>query len=316
MTAPASAPARGFRERFVAYKDLAKLEMFYPFLAVPLVWTLLESEVANDSTTLVIVVLAVVVVVGVRTAESALDDVAGIRDGIDTFNYEQPSSDRRRTRKPLLDNRLTEQQAINYARIALIASLASFVAAGIIVDFDPLWAPIAAVVAAFAVVAYSWGPKLSYIGAQELIAVLGVAAVVCVTYAYATGGLTWSAAIEGLLLGLWLDQTVVLANLHDLEGDRRAGRGTMAVRLAARPYQRYVIAVFALAWTLLLAAVILGELPWWLLLLQIPVVALQVRILVVGIRHDDPLSGWRLGRRTFPIAWMTLVVANLIAFHW
>lgn len=301
-------------ERLRAYKDLAKLTEWGAFLSVPLVWSALDPDDRTTAFALGLLALSLVAQVGFRTAESALDDIAGVRDGIDIVNYAEASEHRVRARKPLLDGRLTEEQAKGYAYFAIGVAVAAFLAGLAIADFDPIWVPFAAAGAAFLVVTYSAGPKLSYHGGQEVVVISGLAVTTWCTYAVIEGSLSGAVATEGLLLGTWLMLPVTFANLHDVEGDRQAGRGTMAVRLSPEGNRRYTLALAALSGAILLAGIALDALPWWVVLFLVPCIAIQARALRAGLWRGQPLLARRLCHLAYRIGWLGLFCANLVAF--
>jgi len=305
----------GIRRRIVAYKDLAKLTEWGAFLSVPLVWSLLDSHHWTAPRTFAILLLSLATQAGVRTAESALDDVAGVRDGIDVVNYAEASPHRARGRKPLLDMRLTEAQARRYAYTAAATGVVAFVIAFAVAGFAPFWAPLTAAFAATLVVTYSWGPKLSYHGGQELIVISGVAVSVITTFGLIEHSLTWPPVIEGLIMGIWLMQPVTFANMHDLDGDRQAGRQTMAVRLSAAANRRYILALFGLAWTIFVAALATGQLRWWFVLCLVPCMAIQSRALRAGVWGENFLLARRACHLAYRIGFVGFFCANLIQFH-
>ena len=310
----ASVPTtHGFRERLIAYKDLAKLEIFDVYLTVPLAASLLSSEELGHGSSIAILVLTLAAQVGVLTAACALDDVAGVRDGIDTFNYAQDAQLRKRKRKPLLDNRLTERQALRYAYLAGGAGVAALVAAYAIADFEPRWMLLLAAAVVAVVLFYSWGPKLSYIGGQELVVVLALTFTLAGTYALLTGGMTWTVVLEGLLLGFWLMQLTAFANMHDREGDMRAKRVTMAVRLEPSKYSRYLTALFVLGLAVLAIGLVTEELPWELAPLIVPNLVLQWRAFRAGVLRGDGLLARATSLNVLRVGWLGLLLANLIA---
>lgn len=299
--------------QFGAYKDLAKLVEFGAFLLAPVAWSLLPHHDATAWRPTAIVALMLLVVVGVRTAESALDDVAGIRDGIDAVNYANVSQLRARKRKPILDGRLTESQALGYAAEAVTCAGVALLAAAALARFSTWWPVAVAIVMGAAVVGYSWGPRLSYRpGGQEFVVILGLTGMLCATYGMATGGdLTARVVVEGLILGVWLMQPVTFANVHDRDGDRQAGRKTMAVKLSPRGHRAYVLGLIALGWALAVGGA-LTVLPWWLLLLTLPAIALQASAAVAVSADRDPLRARRNCHRAYRVGAAGIVVANLI----
>lgn len=311
---PSAGPTtHGFKERLIAYKDLAKLEIFDIYLTVPLAASLLTADQLGNGDSIPILLLMLFTQLGVLTAACALDDVAGVRDGIDTVTYGQDSALRKRKRKPLLDNRLIERQALRYAYTAAGIGVVCCAAAYVVADFDPSWAPLLAAAIVVAVLFYSWGPKLSYIGGQELVVVLGVTFTLAGTYSLLTGGMTWTVVLEGLLLGVWLMQLTAFANLHDREGDAHANRVTMAVRLDPSKYDRYLTSLYVLGLTALVAGLVTEELPWQLLPLLVPNLVLQGIAFRAGVLGDDGLRARATSLAVLRIGLVAIFVANLIA---
>jgi 1,4-dihydroxy-2-naphthoate octaprenyltransferase len=311
---PSAGPTtHGFKERLIAYKDLAKLEIFDVYLTVPLAASLLTADQFGTAESIAILVLMLFTQIGVVTAACALDDVAGIRDGIDTYTYGQDSNLRPLKRKPLVNNRLTEAQAIRYAYIAAGVGVACVAAAYAVADFEPRWAPLMVVAIVTCVLFYSWGPKLSYIGGQEFVVVLGVTFTLAGTYALLTGGMTWTVVLEGLLLGIWLMQLTAFANQHDREGDKRANRVTMAVRLDPSTYNRYLTTLYVLSLVTLAIGLVTEELPWELAPLAIPALVIQWIAFNAGVMRGDGLRARALSLTVLRAGWVALFVANLVA---
>ena len=124
--------------------------------------------------------------------------------------------------------------------------------------------------------------------------------------------MTWTVVLEGLVLGIWLMQLTAFANLHDREGDGRAGRVTMAVRLEPAAYRRYLIALFVLGLAVLVAGLVTGELPWQLAPLLIPALAMQWTAFRAGVLNDDGLRGRATSLNVLRLGWAALFVANLV----
>jgi 1,4-dihydroxy-2-naphthoate octaprenyltransferase len=125
---------------------------------------------------------------------------------------------------------------------------------------------------------YTGGPRpLGYLGLGDVLVVIffGPVAVAGTHYVQS---LSWSttAIVAGLAPGLLSTALLVVNNLRDVETDRNAGKGTLAVRLGrrfAKTEFAAAVVVAALvppllwwtgrapAWTLLASAVCLGALP-------------------------------------------------------
>jgi 1,4-dihydroxy-2-naphthoate octaprenyltransferase len=302
----------GLRERLIAYKDLAKLDFFDVYLSVPLAWTLLDTAQAGEPRSFGLLALMLVFNVGYLAAACVLDDVEGIRDGIDTVNYDPSDALRKRKRKPLIDDRLTERQAVRFALACVIASTLAGTGAFLLAGAEPWWfVPLALAMMAMAL-NYSWGLKLSYVGGQELVIILGSTLNLCLMFAIVDGTMTWTVVVEGALLGFWLMQLTSFANVNDREGDRQAGRMTIPARLSVRGAQRFTAGLYALGWVVLATGVAAGALPWWLLALQLPCVALQLVALREGIGRRDWLAARFACIRVYRLGWLSLLVANLV----
>ncbi|HEV7806228.1 MAG TPA: prenyltransferase [Solirubrobacteraceae bacterium] len=300
------------RERLIAYKDLAKLDVFDAYLCVPLAWTLLDGAQAVQPRTIALLVLLLLFNVGYLAAASALDDVQGVRDGIDIVNYSESGVLRKRKRKPLLDHRLSERQALRFSWTCVAASLLAAAAAFALAGAEPWWFAPLVVGTILLAINYSWGLKLSYLGGQDFVVIFGFALNFNVMMVLLTGGLSWIAVVEGVLLGCWLMHVGSWANNNDREGDLQARRMTSAARLSERGAQRYTAGLYVLGWAVLVAGVATGTLPWWFLPLQIPALAMQIAALRVGIGERNNLAARLAAMRSHRLGWAGLAVANLI----
>jgi 1,4-dihydroxy-2-naphthoate octaprenyltransferase len=302
----------GLRERLIAYKDLGKLEFVDVYFGVPLAWTLLAGTHAAQARTFGLLALMLVFNVALVAATEALDDVQGIRDGSDSVNYDESATLRKRKRKPLLDERLTERQALRFAWTCGLAAIVAGAGAFVLAGAEPWWfAPLAAALMVL-VLNYSWGLKLSYHGGQELVVIVGGALNLCLMYAVVDGGLTWAVVVEGLLLGLWLMHVAEFANLNDREGDRQARRMTFTARLSIDGAYRFTVGLHALGWVVLAVGLGSGALPWWFLPLQLPCLAMQLVALRLAIVRGNWLAARLASIRVYRLGWLGLIVSNLI----
>lgn len=101
---------------------------------------------------------------------------------------------------------------------------------------------------------YTGGPRpIGYLGLGELFVWLffGVVAVVG-TYYLQTGSVGSAAVLLGALTGMPAAAVLVVNNTRDIEGDREAGKRTLAVRFGLRfarvEYAMLVLAPFLLVW--------------------------------------------------------------------
>ena len=126
------------------------------------------------------------------------------------------------------------------------------------------------------------------------------------------GELNRTVVFEAYLIGTLLSQVTLFSMVHDKAVDAAAGRRTLAVRLSLRGYKVAVIAWFATGWAVAITGFAVGALDGWVLLAWLPVFALQVWQLVLGLYHADPLSARQLGWHVFDVAFVTFIVANLL----
>jgi 1,4-dihydroxy-2-naphthoate octaprenyltransferase len=124
-------------------------------------------------------------------------------------------------------------------------------------------------------VAYTGGPyPLGYHGLGDLFVfvffgVLGV----CGAYYLQAGTLTLTALFASVPIGLLCTNILVVNNLRDIDTDRTAGKGTLAVRIGReatrRQYTLFLLISYTIPLTLWQAGVTWG-LTFWLPLLTVP----------------------------------------------
>jgi 1,4-dihydroxy-2-naphthoate octaprenyltransferase len=122
---------------------------------------------------------------------------------------------------------------------------------------------------------YSFGARLSYVGACEAVTFLALTATVLFPYGLLTGTLTTRVTAQSILLGLWMLQIALFSNTQDAAGDREAGRLTLAARSAPAVNQRVIALVFAASWALTAVTLATGVLEWWTAPLLAPAWLLQ-----------------------------------------
>lgn len=131
------------------------------------------------------------------------------------------------------------------------------------------------VLSVLAGVAYTGGPyPLGYHGLGDLFVFLffGVLAV-CGTYFLQVGSLSLTALVASVPIGLLCTNILVVNNLRDIETDRAAGKGTLAVRIGReatrRQYALFLLISYTIPLTLWQVGAIWG-LTFWLPLLTVP----------------------------------------------
>jgi 1,4-dihydroxy-2-naphthoate octaprenyltransferase len=307
--APA-APARGTA---AAYARLAKLDIYDYYIGLPLVWAMLVPATRWEPGVLGLLVLILAAEIAVVAAMVAFDDVTGYRDGSDAANYGSDAARRRLARKPLVAGTLTEEQALRFARWATVLSVALWALVAAFAPHRPLWALILAAVCVAASVQYSWGLKISYRGFQEVFLIgLGIGWVL-VPYGLLTGEVTGFVLVQALLFGFGPMLFGLYSNTNDIEGDRGAGRVTVAAVVPPRLNTAFIIAMTAAESMLIHGAAVAGIAPWWFPFVMAPILVMRVTQLVIGFVRGDILRARRIAIHTHRVTVVLLITANLAA---
>lgn len=296
--------------KFVAFVQLGKLRIVELWVGLPLAWSLLTAPQDGLAASFVLLALALLAIVCTIAAALALDDVGGLRDGIDLANH--GAAGRYAVRKPLLDGRLTEREALAFAAVMATIAVGALGASTLIAPAAPWWLPLLWVAVLVMAVNYSVGLKLSYVGGCELINLVATGATLIFPFALISGSVTAIALAESLLIGLWMVQIVVFSNSQDAAGDRAGQRMTVAARASAAGNRRFIVAVFAVSVAVAGGSIVVGVLPWWFALVLTPAWAAQVVQLRCGLARADWLAARRLGFRAFRLGALGLLVGNLI----
>lgn len=304
-----------FEERFDVYRKLSKLDLIPEvYLGIPIAWSLLGPQLAFSWRTGLLLGLALVAEVATFAMAVTLDDIQGKRDGVDRFNYLK--SDRAGLRKlelkPLLQGRLSETQALRFAVIAGTIAFSTCFLAYALMDFRPAWLLPAALVIGALAVQYSFGLKVSYRGIGEVTLLVATASGLCLPFVLLTGQLHGTSLFEGLLFGVWMLQISMFSNTHDAEGDRRAGRLTVAARTSARGNRIFLASIFVLGYAILALADYLGSMSSWFWLTLIPFFILQVKEVHAGLIRHDPLLARAIALKAFRIGSAILFVTNIL----
>jgi 1,4-dihydroxy-2-naphthoate octaprenyltransferase len=304
-------PRRPGRAKLAAFVELGKLRIFELWLGVPLAWSLLTPTQRGEATTWVVLVLAVVVEMGTTSSALALDDVAGFRDGVDAANHQD--TDRYGVNKPLLDGRLMEQDALRFAWSAVVIALFGLACAIAIAPHLPWWEPVMTLATIALALNYSYGVRLSYIGGCEAVTLLTLVATVIFPFGLLHGGVTDPAAVCAALVGLWMLQISLFSNTQDADGDREAGRLTLAARVKLVSNLRVIAATFAFSGALTAVALVTRVLPPIATALLVPCWVWQLRQLRAGLSDGNWLCARELGFQVFRLGVGALFLANLLA---
>ncbi|MFL6136357.1 MAG: UbiA family prenyltransferase [Frankiaceae bacterium] len=318
---------RGTTERLLAYARLAKLSFFDYYLSALVAVTLVPSPVRSSGRAWATLAVLTAGWVAVVAAAVSLDDVTGYVDGSDQLNYDpRQQALRNRSRKPLLDGHLSVRDALRFAGLAVLAAAVVLAGAVAIAPHRPAWAAALVALVLLAGVQYSYGLRLSYHGGQELVLLVTTGLTVLVPVGLLTGRCPAPALAEAWLFGLWSLLVSVYSNLNDVEGDRAAGRRTMAVVCSPAAYRGLVgILICSEPMAAALPAA-LGRASWWLPVTVAPILAMHVRQARIGLpggagsaggpggagRVADPLAARRLGIRAHRWGIAALIAANLL----
>lgn len=245
-------------------------------------------------------------------AAMVLDDVQGWRDGTDAANYQRPGYHRDLANKPLLSGLVTERQALGLGLGAWAASGLLWGAAVVLAPAPDSGAMALLVVLVLLVPQYSWGLRLSYrYGGEALLAYFG--AVLAAAPPLLAGAQPTARLVgQAVLVGLWYVTLNSYCYTGDVEGDRMAGRATLAVRLGPDGNRGYltVLAVGDLALSCALMAVT-GECLWYAPVLAVGLVPRAV----VAWRFRRTADARAAFARYWPLFHLgcgTLVLANVL----
>jgi 1,4-dihydroxy-2-naphthoate octaprenyltransferase len=301
------------RRQASAYFRLGKFQIYEHWLPVLVAWSALENRLLGDLPVLATLLLVGLTAACIAGAGSALDDVQGIRDGIDLLTYHPSETERNIQTKPLLLGEMQESNAMRFAIAIAVLGFTGILAATVIAPHLPTWLLVVFVIVAFAATQYSYGLKLSYHGLGEILLAVANAATLLIAYGFASGHLPGRVLVEAGLLLCWMAQITIFSSVADVEHDRAGGRNT-AVALASDVSHRYLVgAIFLCGWTLSVITLIAGILPAILALLLLPAWVLQARQLRSAFAQGSWLRARRLGWRAYDAGVAALIAANLLA---
>ncbi|WP_413759938.1 UbiA family prenyltransferase [Streptomyces sp. MMBL 11-3] len=328
---PAALPSLGRvrpESKVRSYARLGKLDVYDYYLSMavvvavvapPAVQALRAGQLAPVALTLALFLLGEVFVV---MAMVALDDVTGFRDGSDARNYGPDHPRRKRLRKPLVAGTLTAREALGFAGATAATGAALWGTAAALAPHRPLWALVLTGVVFAVALQYSYGLRISYRGFQEVfLAGLG-AALVIAPYGLVTGSFSGFVLVQGVLFGFGPLLFGVYSNTNDVDGDREAGRLTVAAVTTPRGNAVFVGVLSAAECATAVFASATGLAPWWFVLWMAPVTVLRVRQYLTGFppggAEGDIMKARRRGFVVHRLATVLLIGANLLAavLHW
>jgi len=310
-TTPSPSGGRLLTPKLEAYMRLAKLDIWDYYLGLLVVLSLLPSAVRLDGKILLTLVVFLISELFVVFACVSFDDITGYRDGSDARNYGPDAPARKLRRKPLLDGRLTEAEALRFAWWSTAAAVVTTALAFAIAPHTPAWAVALVIVSHATFIQYSWGLKFSYIGMSEVV-LAGVAfGWLLGPYGLVAGTAPGFVVVQAIVFGLGPMLFGVYSNTNDIEGDRSVNRRTMATVLSPRGNALFVATMSALEALVIVGSSVAGIAPWWFALAMAPVLAMRTTQWVLGFRRGRILDARKLGIRTHRVAVLIFIVVNL-----
>lgn len=301
--------ARSWR-RYAVFFQLGKFKIVELWLGFFVGATLLGRRAVQEPRAVAILALILIAGISVIAATCSLDDIVGVRDGVDQANHLGGS--RWGVDKPLLSGRLAERSALRF--VHLLGGIGALAYCAVLWLAWPLPLFLVVTMTALMLIAlnYSYGLKLSYLGAGELVIFAGGAGTVLIPYALVAKSFTTPLLVCAALVGALHAQVVMFSNTKDAAGDRATGRMTLAARLSRRGNKLYIAAVFGGVWSCTLWALFTHALaPRYAIALG-PVWILQAYQLWVGLGREGWLLARLVGFRALRLGILSLSVANLL----
>lgn len=273
--------------------------------------SLLGRAPLHDPRALAILGAILVAGIAVIAATCSLDDVTGVRDGVDQANHSNGA--RWGVAKPILTGELAERSALSFVRLLGAIGVAAYAVALVLAWPLPAWLLVTMTAMMVIALNYSYGLKLSYHGAGELVIFIGGAGTVFVPYALATGTTSAAVLVSAILVGAWHAQVVVFSNTNDRAGDRATHRMTIAARTSPRGNKIYIACLFAIVWATTAVALATRVLSPWTVAALAPVWGLQLYQLWSGLGHDQWLRARLAGFRVLRVGILALTLVNFLA---
>ena len=298
-----------FFRRFTVYFQLGKFKIVELWLGFFVGVTLLGERAVHEPRAVAILALILIAGIAVIAATCSLDDIVGVRDGVDQANH--MGGTRWGVDKPILTGHLAEQSALRFVQFLGAIGVLAYGAA--LALAWPLVPSLVVTMTALMLIAlnYSYGLKLSYRGAGELVIFAGGAGTVLVPYALVAKTFTTPLLLNAALVGALHAQVVMFSNTKDAAGDRATGRMTIAARLSKRGNKIYIASVFIGVWTSTLWALLTHALDLRYVIALAPVWALQAYQLRAGLGRDDWLLARLVGFRALRLGIVSLSIVNL-----
>ncbi len=295
--------------RLGVFFELGKFKIVELWLGFFVGVSLLGREAIRDPRAIAILGLILVAGISVIAATCSLDDIAGVRDGVDQVNH--LGGARWGVAKPILTGDLAEKSAFKFVHVLGVIGVASYGAVLALAWPLPAWLLVTMTSMMLVALNYSYGLKLSYFGAGELVIFLGGVGTVLIPYALVAGVWTPALLVNAGLVGAWHAQVVMFSNTKDAAGDRATGRMTIAARTSKRGNKIYITSAFVLVWGATLAALFTHAISARYVFALAPVWALQIHQLTSGVVRGEWLKARLVGFRTLRVGIAALTIINV-----
>lgn len=312
QTRRATEHRRALRQTLSAYARLSNVKVYFQWMPAVVGWSLSTRPFGLSGSGVAGLVLFVLAWIATTCAAGALDDIQGLRDGLDVRTYAADDALRSTSGKPLVTGELTEEAAYRFALVVGGVGLGLGVVALLVAPYHPAWLIVGWLVAAYAATQYSYGIKLSYRGAGELLLAVEASIAMLVALLLLTGAVTRTGWFEAGLIGTLFAQVTVFSSSQDADIDRAAGRMTLAARLSQATNRRLIALVFAAGWSMTAVGFATAALKPWLALALLPMWGLQIAQLITGVGSCRWLLARHLGWRAFDAGLFALVAVNLL----
>lgn len=301
-------PALGWLRARLALGKFKIVELWLGFFVGV---SLLGGDALRDGRVLAILGAILVTGIAVIAATCSLDDITGVRDGVDQANHSNGA--RWGVAKPILTGDLAERSAFSFVRVLGAVGAAAYAVALALAWPLPAWLLVTMTAMMVIALNYSYGLKLSYHGAGELVIFIGGAGTVFVPYALATRSISAAVIVSAILVGAWHAQVVVFSNTNDRAGDRATQRMTIAARTSPRGNKIYIASLFAIVWATTAVALATHVLSPWTIAALAPVWGLQLYQLWSGLGRDQWLRARLAGFRVLRVGILALTLVNFLA---
>jgi len=300
---------RARAHRLRVFFELGKFKIVELWLGFCVGVALLGRPALCDGRSLAILTLILIAGIAVIAATCSLDDIVGVRDGVDQATHSHGT--RWGVDKPILTGRLDERSAFRFVHFLSAVAVLGYAAVLVLAWPLPGWLIATMTVMMLLAVNYSYGLKLSYRGAGECVIFAGGAGTVLLPYALVAKAAPPIVVVSAILVGSWHAQVVMFSNTKDAAGDRATFRMTIAARTSPAGNKFFIAGAFLLFWGFTAFAFVARFIPAWYALALAPVWVMQAVQLRLGLYREDWLAARLVGFRVLRVGILALTLVNL-----